>query len=134
SPGRKPWELRHPVFKEPRKGRKTCSKGLKARGLEIACTAADAIDMPSISRIISEMPAQVRISSNELGKQTVAEAGREIRRLRADALTKIPGGLRALYPPLELPGKNPSKTRTPRCTPPSSRPTASAVTSTRSPH
>src|SRR5438477_422578 len=76
SPGRKPWERRHPVFKEfpcdvhhlqrlmkrggpvlfthfqvhrslaplarpvvteqPWRGRKTCSKGVKARGLEIA--------------------------------------------------------------------------------------------------
>lgn len=39
----------------------------------------------------------------------VAEAGQEVRRVRADALTKIKGGLRALYRTLELPGKNPLK-------------------------
>ena len=41
--------------------------------------------------------------------QAVAEAGREIRRVRAEALTKIKGGLRALYRTLELPGANPLK-------------------------
>jgi len=39
----------------------------------------------------------------------VANAGREVRRVRADALTKIKGGLRAVYRALELPGKNPLK-------------------------
>jgi hypothetical protein len=39
----------------------------------------------------------------------VAAAGREIRRIRADALQKMTGGLRALYRTLELPGKNPLK-------------------------
>ena len=39
----------------------------------------------------------------------VASAGREVRRVRADALTKIKGGLRAVYRTLELPGKNPLK-------------------------
>ena len=39
----------------------------------------------------------------------VAEAGREVRRVRADALAKIKGGLRAVYRTLELPGKNPLK-------------------------
>lgn len=39
--------------------------------------------------------------------RAVAAAGREIRRLRDDALTKIAGGLRALYRTLELPGKSP---------------------------
>jgi len=32
-----------------------------------------------------------------------------VRRIRADALPKIKGGLRALYRTLELPGKNPLK-------------------------
>jgi hypothetical protein len=41
--------------------------------------------------------------------QAVAEAGREIRRVRADALPKLKGGLRALYRTLELPGANPLK-------------------------
>lgn len=39
----------------------------------------------------------------------MAIAGREIRRIRAQALPKIYGGLRALYRTLELPGKNPLK-------------------------
>lgn len=39
----------------------------------------------------------------------VARAGREVRRIRADALKKIAGGLRAVYRTLELPGKNPLK-------------------------
>lgn len=39
----------------------------------------------------------------------VAEAGREVRRVRGEALTKIKGGLRAVYRTLELPGKNPLK-------------------------
>ena len=39
----------------------------------------------------------------------VAAAGREVRRVRTDALTKISGGLRAVYRTLELPGKNPLK-------------------------
>ena len=38
-----------------------------------------------------------------------AEAGREVRRVRAEALTKIKGGLRAVYRTLELPGANPLK-------------------------
>lgn len=37
----------------------------------------------------------------------VAEAAREVRRVRADALKKDKGGLRGLYRTLELPGKNP---------------------------
>jgi hypothetical protein len=36
----------------------------------------------------------------------VAEAGREIRRIRADLLPKLSGGLRALYRTLEEPGAN----------------------------
>ena len=39
----------------------------------------------------------------------VAAAGREIRRVRAEALKHVKGGLRALYRTLELPGKNPLK-------------------------
>jgi hypothetical protein len=39
----------------------------------------------------------------------VADAGREVRRIRGEALKKIKGGLRALYRTLELPGKNPLK-------------------------
>ncbi len=39
----------------------------------------------------------------------VAEAGRAVRRIRAEALAKIKGGLRAVYRTLELPGRNPLK-------------------------
>jgi len=37
----------------------------------------------------------------------IAVAGREVRRIRAEALPKLKGGLRALYRTLELPGANP---------------------------
>jgi len=39
----------------------------------------------------------------------VADAGREVRRIRDAALLKVSGGLRAVYRTLELPGKNPLK-------------------------
>jgi len=39
----------------------------------------------------------------------VAAAGREVRRVRDEALTRVHGGLRAVYRTLELPGKNPLK-------------------------
>ncbi len=39
----------------------------------------------------------------------VAEAARELRRIRAEALPRLKGGLRALYRTLELPGANPLK-------------------------
>jgi hypothetical protein len=39
----------------------------------------------------------------------VAAAAREVRRVRAGALSKTKGGLRALYRTLELPGANPLK-------------------------
>jgi len=39
--------------------------------------------------------------------EAVAEAGRAVRRVRAEALTKIKGGLRAVYRTLDLPGTNP---------------------------
>jgi hypothetical protein len=41
--------------------------------------------------------------------ETVAEAGRHVRQLRAEALGRIKGGLRTLYRTLELPGANPLK-------------------------
>ncbi len=41
--------------------------------------------------------------------EAVAAAGREVRRVRAEALSKMKGGLRALYRTLELPGANPLK-------------------------
>jgi len=39
----------------------------------------------------------------------VAAAGREVRRVRAEALRVTDGGLRAVYRTLELPGKHPLK-------------------------
>jgi hypothetical protein len=39
----------------------------------------------------------------------VAAGGRTVRRIRAEALPKLKGGLRALYRTLELPGANPLK-------------------------
>ncbi|HKM80771.1 MAG TPA: hypothetical protein VJY15_07395, partial [Candidatus Acidoferrum sp.] len=48
-------------------------------------------------------------SANKGQIDAVAEAGRQVRRVRVDALTKIEGGLRALYRLLELPGQNPLK-------------------------
>jgi hypothetical protein len=39
----------------------------------------------------------------------VAQAGREVRRVRTEALKSIKGGLRAVYRTLELPGANPLK-------------------------
>lgn len=39
----------------------------------------------------------------------VVTVGREVRRVREEALAKIDGGLRAVYRTLELPGKNPRK-------------------------
>lgn len=46
---------------------------------------------------------------NEKAVTAVAAAGREVRRIRAETLPKIKGGLRALYRTLELPGANPLK-------------------------
>ncbi len=42
--------------------------------------------------------------------KAVAAAGREVRRIRDEALPNMKGGLRALYRTLELPGANPLKT------------------------
>ena len=41
--------------------------------------------------------------------EAVATAGREVRRIREEALQHLKGGLRALYRTLELPGANPLK-------------------------
>ena len=46
---------------------------------------------------------------DEKAVRAVAAAGREVRRLRDEYEFKIPGGLRALYRTLELPGANPLK-------------------------
>jgi SAM-dependent methyltransferase len=50
------------------------------------------------------------LSSGDLAHiRAVAEAAREVRRVRAEALRNLKGGLRALYRTLELPGANPLK-------------------------
>jgi hypothetical protein len=50
------------------------------------------------------------VSYSEIKKiDAVAAAARELRRVRAEALPKLKGGLRALYRTLELPGANPLK-------------------------
>ena len=48
-------------------------------------------------------------SPNAKQIEAVAKAGREVRRVRVEALSKITGGLRAVYRTLELPGANPLK-------------------------
>ena len=50
------------------------------------------------------------LSGATIGKITaVAAAAREVRRVRAETLPNLKGGLRALYRTLELPGANPLK-------------------------
>jgi hypothetical protein len=50
------------------------------------------------------------LSRDTIGKiAVVAAAALELRRVRAEALPKLKGGLRALYRTLELPGANPLK-------------------------
>ena len=57
----------------------------------------------------SAVPSR-RLSSDAVAKiEAVAAAGREVRRIRAEALPRMKGGLRALYRTLELPGANPLK-------------------------
>ena len=48
-------------------------------------------------------------SAGVRGIDAVAAAGRDVRRVREEALKKVHGGLRAVYRTLELPGKNPLK-------------------------
>jgi hypothetical protein len=55
-------------------------------------------------------PVRRRGENRCLGQvEAVAAAGREVRRIRSEALPNIKGGLRALYRTLELPGQNPLK-------------------------
>jgi hypothetical protein len=48
-------------------------------------------------------------TKRQIDAVAVAVAGREVRRVRSDALKVIDGGLRAVYRTLELPGKHPLK-------------------------
>jgi hypothetical protein len=58
------------------------------------------------------------LSKQSIAKiEAVAEAARELRRVRAEALAKLKGGLRALYRTLELPGARSSPAPTPRIAP-----------------
>ena len=55
-------------------------------------------------------PKNAALSRDAIAKiDAVAAAARELRRVRAAALPKLKGGLRALYRTLELPGANPLK-------------------------
>jgi len=55
------------------------------------------------------LPPSSTQSPDAKAVSAVAAAGREVRRIRAEALPKLKGGLRALYRTLELPGANPLK-------------------------
>ena len=57
----------------------------------------------------SSTPSPGRSRRREKQIDAVAAAGREVRRVRAEALPELKGGLRALYRTLELPGTNPLK-------------------------
>ncbi|MBE0542188.1 MAG: hypothetical protein IH623_12445 [Verrucomicrobia bacterium] len=55
-------------------------------------------------------PQNPALSRDAIAKiDAVAAAARELRRVRAEALRHLKGGLRALYRTLELPGANPLK-------------------------
>lgn len=58
----------------------------------------------SVREVFEKFPWPQTPSTSQV--EAVASAGREIRRVRAEALAELKGGLRALYRMLELPGKN----------------------------
>ena len=60
-------------------------------------------------KVVSLHPLAARLGVDRVQVDAVAAAGREIRRVRTEALTVLTGGLRALYRTLELPGANPLK-------------------------
>jgi hypothetical protein len=79
-------------------------------------SARSAISLQSetkLRRMLHRRPFQVQggtPNEDAIAKiTTVAAAAREVRRVRAEALPKLKGGLRALYRALELPGANPLK-------------------------
>ena len=59
----------------------------------------------SIESVFDTFPWPQAPSEKQI--DAIAAAGREIRRIRSDALANLTGGLRALYRTLDLPGKNP---------------------------
>jgi hypothetical protein len=61
-------------------------------------------------RPVNSQPGTAALPASAIAKiNAVAAAAREVRRVRAGALPKMKGGLRALYRTLELPGANPLK-------------------------
>jgi hypothetical protein len=79
---------------------------LDCGGLTPLCDGA-ASTIHRCRALSSEAPAHSPAACARI--EAVAAAGCEVRRIRAAALPKIKGGLRALYRTLELPGKNPLK-------------------------
>ena len=68
------------------------------------------LDERAFRRDAENRRRDARAPQIEIAKiDAVAAAARELRRVRAGALPKIKGGLRALYRTLELPGANPLK-------------------------
>jgi len=66
--------------------------------------------VPAHSATTKGQPRGLPLPADVIAKiEAIAAAGREVRRIRAEALTKLKGGLRALYRTLELPGANPLK-------------------------
>jgi len=61
----------------------------------------------SVRSVFNTFPWPQSATAKEI--RAVAEAGREVRRVRDEAVKKLRGGLRAVYRTLELPGKNPLK-------------------------
>ena len=59
-------------------------------------------DRPEMIDVLTRLPRYVVCSDT-------TKAGREVRQVRAEALKKMKGGLRALYRTVELPGANPLK-------------------------
>ena len=67
-------------------------------------------DEQSFRRDAENRRRDARAPQNVIAKiDAVTAAARELRRVRAEALPKMKGGLRALYRTLELPGANPLK-------------------------
>jgi len=73
-------------------------------------SAAPNLDERGFRRDAENRRRDARAPQIEIAKiDAVAAAARELRAVRAEALPKIKGGLRALYRTLELPGANPLK-------------------------
>jgi len=65
---------------------------------------------PERGRSVNSQPGTAALPASAIAKiDAVAAAARELRRVRAVALPKMKGGLRALYRTLEMPGANPLK-------------------------